>query len=90
MGYQALITLDLPGANDDQREIFYQVLNEEKWHKLPRLTTTWKAKFQDSVTRPGAIETLEHDMVRAKAAAKVRTVQYALQLAPEPLVIEEI
>jgi hypothetical protein len=90
MEYQALITLDLPGANDEQREIFYQVLREAKWHKLSKLTTAWKAKFQNSVTRSGAIETLKQDMVRAKAASQVRTVQYALQLAPEPLMTKEI
>lgn len=90
MGYQALITLDLPSANDDQRETFYQVLKKEKWQKLPSLTTTWKISFKDNGTRSGAVQTLKNDMLKAKRTAEIQTVQYALQLAPEPLVIEEI
>lgn len=56
MGYIALITLDLPGATDEQRSLFYETLRNEKWQKIKSLTTAWKALFNDSVTRDEAID----------------------------------
>lgn len=90
MGYKALITLDLSNATSDQRSIFYQVLEDEKWIKLKNLTTSWKASFDEVLTRDGCIDILISDMSKAKAKSKVNRVDYAIQLSKPDLVHESL
>lgn len=90
MGYKALVTLDLPGATKDQREIFYQVLKDEKWGKINNLDTAWRVSFSDGATRLGAINTLESDLRKAKDKSKVSKVYYAIQLDTNELTISNL
>jgi len=43
MDYTALITIDLPGATDRERNKFYEKLKIARWVKLDNLTTAWQA-----------------------------------------------
>jgi hypothetical protein len=81
MGYQVLITLDLPNASDDQRDQFYAVLENEDWQKITDLTTAWEISFQDGGARSGVIGTIENDLKKALISSKLEKVEYALQMA---------
>ena len=80
MGFKALITIDLPSVTEENRKVFYKSLEEDKWVKVTRLTTTWRATFQSTVTRDGAIQALIADLRSAKVKSGIRKVEYALQL----------
>lgn len=85
MGLQALITIDLPNATSEQRELFYEVLAKAHWHKIKTLTTSWKAVFKDEITRARALNILKLDLTTAKTQSKVHQVEYAIQLDIEPI-----
>ncbi len=87
MGYKALITLDLPDASNEQRNVFYETLSNEKWTKIDNLTTSWKASFQDGIERVDAIKILHKHLLQAKIDSKVTSVHYALQLDKVDVVI---
>ncbi|MBN1462629.1 MAG: hypothetical protein JW922_03005 [Paludibacteraceae bacterium] len=81
MGLKALITLDLPNVTEDQRNLFYQSLTENRWTKINCLTTAWKASFNDNVNKNNALIVLENDLQSAKTSSGVRRVEYAIQLS---------
>lgn len=89
MGYQTLVTLDLVDANEDQRKIFYEVLEQQNWFKIPKLTTAWKVSFLDSASREGAIQAIRSDIKKAKEVSKVKLVEYALQLDLAAVIAEK-
>ena len=80
MGYNALITLDLPKVTSEERKVFYEVLKQFNWVKIIELTTVWKASFNDSVIRSSAITVLINDLKTAKMKSGITKVEYALQL----------
>jgi hypothetical protein len=90
MSYKALVTLDLPEATKDQREIFYQTLEDEKWTKLPNLDTAWKMTFVDGVTRIGAINAIKNDLEKAKQKSKLKRVDYAIQIDVNDVIIDNL
>jgi hypothetical protein len=88
MGYQVLVTLDLPEATEQQRSTFYQVLEQEHWEKIDTLTTAWRVRFRDGGTREGAAQAIRNHIRNAREASRVRTVEYALQLDTQPVIVE--
>lgn len=81
MGYKVLITFDLNSVTSTQRTEFYEKLQELKWFKVGKLTTTWKCSFNDNVTRLGATDEVISDLKKAKQHAKINTnVEYAFQM----------
>lgn len=84
MGYKALVTIDIT-ADDEQRKAFYEYLKKEKWVKVPKLTTTWKVPFADSVLRNTVIDAIVRDLKDAKRISNARNVEYAMQLAKEDI-----
>jgi xanthine/uracil/vitamin C permease (AzgA family) len=90
MGYKVLVTLDLPNANEDQRNAFYEVLANEKWSKIKSLTTAWTVSFKDTVERDGAIATLKSDLEKAKTESKLRKVEYALLMDKIDVIISTL
>lgn len=90
MGFKALVTLDLPNINEEQREQFYDILKEGKWKKIKNLTTAWKISFIDGGTRDGAIRILENQIKKAKNECKVSTVEYAIQLDTDEIIINTL
>jgi hypothetical protein len=80
MGFKALITMDLPNITEEQRDQFYDILKEEKWLKIKKMTTTWKVSFSDEITRDDAIIALENDIKKAKQNCRISKVEYAVQL----------
>lgn len=87
MKYNALITLDLPNANEKQRSAFYEVLSKEKWVKITSLTTAWQCSFKEGITYEEALDTLKSDIEKAQNEAKVYTVEYAIQLGAHTVYI---
>lgn len=90
MGYKALITIDLTDIDNQTREEFYKVLEEEQWYKIKTLTTSWKVSFDEKATRSGAISALENDLKKAKTKSKATNVEYAIQLEKEEIKIGSI
>jgi hypothetical protein len=90
MGYKALVTLDLPGVTKDQREIFYQVLTEEKWTKIPNMDTAWKISFADNFTRASAISLIKNHLNKAKEKSRVEKVYYSTQLDTNDVIVDNI
>jgi hypothetical protein len=90
MQYHALITLDLTGVPEEKTTVFYNALENEKWAKVSKLSTSWKVSFMAGVTRQGAICTLENDMHKAKEAGKIARVNYAIQLDTQDLLISNL
>ncbi|HAD98789.1 MAG TPA: hypothetical protein DCG19_15355 [Cryomorphaceae bacterium] len=90
MGYEALITLDLPNSTDEQRDKFYEVLAKEKWVKLKTLTTTWTVLFNDGVTRARCVEILMQDLKKAKEQSRIYTVAYAIQLDQQSVEVDKL
>tara|TARA_R110002110_G_scaffold278355_1_gene493572 strand:- start:92 stop:355 length:264 start_codon:yes stop_codon:yes gene_type:complete len=68
----AMLSLDLDRlTTSDQRKIFYEHLKNEKWVKISKVTTTWRASFEASVTEAGAIQTTKNDVAMAAKKAGV-------------------
>jgi len=55
MAYKALITIDLPGINKDQRDTVYSTLKDLQWNKLDYPDTSWTASFKENVEYGNAI-----------------------------------
>lgn len=92
MGFKALVTLDLPDLSNDkkQREIFYQVLEDEKWIKIPDLNTAWEIILQDEVSRMGAINMIKKGIKKAKEKSEIKKVYYAIQVDINDLIIDKL
>lgn len=68
----AMLSLDLErNTTTERREKFYEYLKKEKWTKVPYVTTTWHASFQDGVTESGVISTTKADVANAAKYAGV-------------------
>lgn len=89
MEYEALITLDLPGATDEKRQLFYHHLATKQWNKIMGLTTAWKVIFTATSSRIEIIKRLRGDITEAKAYSKVTLVSYAIQVDQNKIVIEK-
>lgn len=90
MGNNGLIIIDLPGIDNEAKDKFYEVLNEEEWTKINHLNTAWKFSFHKDVTRNGAITTLEDDLKKAKKLSNAKRVDYAIQLDEEEIVMNKL
>lgn len=80
MGYQVLLTIDLPNCINCEREMFYEILEGNKWHKIDNLSTSWTSIFNDDVKREEAVEIIVTDLVAAKDYSSVEKYYYAFQL----------
>ena len=81
MNYEALITLEIPNVKyDNIRTIFYDVLRNNNWDKISKISTTWRRFFNKGETREDAIKALTNDMKTAKTRSGVVLVEYAIQL----------
>ncbi|MBP0602323.1 MAG: hypothetical protein ACRCS2_11430 [Morganella morganii] len=81
MGYKALLTLDLEnGVSTEKREKFYAYLTQEKWIKIPNLTTAWKCTFNNDVTEESAISVVKNDVANAAKHAGVYSYNAAVQM----------
>lgn len=88
MGYKALITLDLPDVTDDQRLMFYKILEDEKWSKIDSLTTAWSAEFKDDIDRDSVKQILINDLMKAKKYSSISEINYAFQVGKGQIVTE--
>ena len=80
MHYTALITIDLPGATDRERDKFYEILKKERWVKLDNLTTAWQMAWSDDINRDATIKVLKTDIGNAIFLSGVTKVNYAIQV----------
>lgn len=88
MGYKALVILELPDATEEQKAIFDQVLSKELWFRIENFSLAWKISFNQNWSRAGAIEAIENDLKKAKEISGVPSLEYALQLDIQVLVIK--
>lgn len=72
MGIKVLLSLDLErGVGDEARRKFYEYLAGQHWFKVPKVTTCWKATFQDGATEPGIVHAVKSDIANAASYARV-------------------
>jgi len=90
MGYNVLVTLNLPKVAETQREAFYAVLDHENWSKITSLTASWRVSFADSVGREAAIATIQAQLLNAKNETNVKRVDYALQLDKSEIIVAKL
>ncbi len=90
MGYQVLITIDLPNTDSSLRDLFYEVLKKRSWYKVDNLTTTWKVFYPDAKDRASVISVVKSRLKEAQEASKVKRVVYAFQLAEENILEGEL
>ncbi|MBX2976962.1 MAG: hypothetical protein KF721_12570 [Ignavibacteriaceae bacterium] len=65
----AMLSLDLEnGTSSEKREKFNEYLKNEKWVKLPKITTTWTASFKEDINEFDIINITKSDVI---AAAKL-------------------
>ena len=88
MGYKALVILELPDATEEQKAIFDQVLSKELWFRIENFSLAWKISFNQNWSRAGAIEAIENDLKKAKEISGAPSLEYALQLDIQVLVIK--
>ena len=68
----AMLSLDIDkNTSAEKRDKFYEFLKNEQWTKIPKVTTTWYAKFKDGVTESGAINATKSDIAGAAKYAGV-------------------
>jgi hypothetical protein len=61
-----MVSVDLHAATGEQRRCFDTAMRAREWTKLHEVTTTWKASFDESVSRVDA-ETLAKRQVKEAA-----------------------
>jgi hypothetical protein len=80
----AMISLDLDkGTSSEQRKVFYAKLKELQWKKIPKVTTTWYANFESTVSRDGIIRITRNDMKKAASAAGIASYDVVLHIGSE-------
>lgn len=80
----AMLTLDLErGIREEQRTAFNEEMKDRQWSKLPDVTTTWRAKFQDGVSHAGALITTKSDVEAAAKTAGIRQYHAYVHFGPE-------
>jgi hypothetical protein len=88
MELKALITFDLPGISEENRNVFYTTLNNFHWEKIENITTTWKVSYNDTVTRAYAIQSIRQRIQSAKEATGcTHRIKFAVQLDVEDVVV---
>jgi len=91
MGYQVLLTIDLPGANDQQRKIFYDELAKIKsLKKVKNLTIAWSFSCADNVERKDIIDGIILFIKSAKGKSEIEKVEYAMQLDKSDVIISTL
>lgn len=71
------------GTTDEEKRDFYERMRELGWNQL-LLTTTFRARFEESATRIGAIATARGDLRKATQGAGIRNFQAAVHAGAEP------
>jgi len=90
MGYRVLLTIDLPGANDEQQKIFYDELLKIKLKKVKTLTTAWRISFADEFDNLYIIGLIKTFLEIAKRESNIDRVEYAMQLSKSDVVISTL
>lgn len=84
MAIHALLTVDLNATSTAARDTFYQYLLDRQWYRL-KLTTTFRAKFKESVSEANALAGVKSDIAGAAQASGVTNYEVAVQLGTSPL-----
>lgn len=83
MAISVMLSVDLNSVTSQERTKFYEELKSRLWVKL-KLTTTWRATFQEGVSKAGAISTTKSDVAAAAKAAGVTNYEAAASASDEP------
>lgn len=85
MGVQVMLTLDLEsGVSEERRQKFNEYMAAQKRTKIPKVTTVWRASFQEGVTYDGAAQATKNDIARAASAAGITYYEAVMHLGPNP------
>ena len=79
---EALLTLDLKQATDDQRAAFHRSLEENGWESVEDVDHAWTATLED-MNREEVIEEIDEDLAEAAESSGARRYRAALQLSPQ-------
>jgi len=79
MGWNVLITIDLPKEEASKRKDLYEQLEEKGWSKVKNVTTTWEVNFSEESSSQEALATVEQDLEEAKEACDITRAPYAMQ-----------
>jgi len=75
-----MLTVDLNrGVSDEARKKFYDYLAKEQWTRL-KLTTTFWAKFAETATLEGAINTTKKDVRNAASSSGISYYEAAAEI----------
>jgi hypothetical protein len=79
----AMLSLDLDrNTSTEQRDKFYEYLKNEKWTKIPEITTTWYASFKDTVSESEIISTTKTDVSNAAKHSRVTSYDAVVHVGP--------
>ena len=86
---KALLTLDLAGVSDEQREKFYTKLEDKHWEKIDGMTTAWQ-KLLPEFSSIEASKAVKDNIGSAIKSSGVNSdfVKYAFQIGYGDVVIK--
>ena len=79
MELKILLTVELNGADEVQRNSFEQALTNKRWVKFKHMQSAWQASFRDDVGEEQARATAQEDVASAAAEAGIQTYAAAMQ-----------
>lgn len=83
MAISVMLSVDLNNVTSTVRAKFYEELEGKQWVKL-KLTTTWRARFKEGVSKADAISVTKSDVTSAAKAAGVANYEAAASASDEP------
>lgn len=81
MKYYVLVTVDLNNVSGAQREAFYEQMKNKNFIRI-KLTTTWRASFNDSTTYDEALKICKNCINNSAKFANIKDYEAALMLSP--------
>lgn len=82
MAVCVMLSIDLNNVTSTVRAKFYEELQGKQWAKL-KLTTTWRARFNDNVSKADAISVTKSDVASAAKTAGVVSYEAAASASDE-------
>ncbi len=85
MKINAVLTVDLKNTSSEQRTIFNDSLSKLNWYKLNRLTTLWKASFEEGASEVSALTITKSNVAKAATNAKIIHYDVAVHFGTNPV-----
>ncbi|MGR0305985.1 hypothetical protein [Acinetobacter beijerinckii] len=85
MSFNVLLTVDLNSVNANQRQRFYEEMEERKFFKIS-LTTTWKAQFNEDVSYENAVSICKNDLKNCAILANISNYEFAMLISKNKVI----